>query len=200
MLYQPCSLILLCGLPGVGKTLATAKLMKELTDFVLIDQNQIRRDLKYTTSPVIIHDDPRFKDRDIQATDKMLRYAFQTGKGVVYDSVNRLNSRRHQLYGIASSWEAQVIVLEIVCPEEISKSRIRTRPDGDGLLSDPNDPAIYDKVKIGWDSVEEDFKDMILSHVSHIRYDSYENKLVMVIKRKESENMISQINAILTNS
>ncbi len=190
-------LILMCGLPGTGKTTVTAKLVGRLSNYLLLDQNEIRRKLGYKESPVIISDDPKLKERDISIANKTVSAALQSGKGVIYDAVNKFSCRRHQLYGIASSCNADVLVLEVVCPEDVSKSRMSARPNSDGLLSDPNDTRIYDKIKQEWQSIEGDFQIMIMSHVSHIRYDSHANRLSVIIARKEAEYMIAKIEEIL---
>lgn len=193
------SIILICGLPGTGKTSLAAKLIKALPDFILIDQTQVRRRFGEKNIPARERDgDSKSLDCAVRKIDRMIGEAFRSGQDIIYESANRFSSRRHQVYGIASSWDAEVLVLEAVCPEEIAKARMKKRPEGDNLLSDPNNPAVYDKHKREWQNVLEVDYDAGLSYVSYARYDSSQNRFQVVVERDEARNLISKIKQILT--
>lgn len=192
-------IILICGLPGTGKTLAAVKLAKALPEFLWIDQTQVRRQFGEKIIPT--KDQCRdLKNRDLvpREIDKMIGRAMRSGQSVIFESANRFSSRRNKVYGIASCHDAQVLVLEAVCPEEVSKARMTRRSKGDELLSDPNDPAVYDRMKKGWQEVMGDFKDEELSYVSYVKYDSHENKLNVIFERDEVRDWVSKIRDILT--
>ncbi len=186
-------LIIICGLPGTGKSTIAAKLIEGLTDYVLVDQNAIRRKLGYKIMP------QRF-DLALRTIDRQLAKVLQGGQGAIFDSVNRYTFRRQQIYGVASCCGMRVVTLEVVCPEEVAKSRMskRKRPKGDKLVSDPKYPRVYDKLKKEWEPVEMDFLHFGSDHVNHVIYDSHLNKMTRVIEQRGSRGFISKIEKILT--
>jgi len=183
-------LILLCGMPGTGKSAAAKKLLVHLKNFTVINQNEIRRRHGYKKMPKTF-------DFVLREIDRIIAIHLNLNQGVIFDSVNRRTSRRHQVYGVASCCGAKVITLEIVCPEEIAKRRISERPKGDGLLSDPNDPRVYDKLQADSDPVEVDFKHPGQEHVSYVQFDSETNKLTKKIVAKGAGGFIDNIRKIL---
>lgn len=186
-------LIVLCGLPGTGKTEASKKLARYLPWLKYISQNDIRREFGMKKMP-------KTQDAVLREIDCRAGEYLRNDMGVVFDSVNRYLFRRQQMYGVASCSKARVVTLEVVCPEKVAKKRIMCRPPGDGLVSDSNDPKVYDKLKSEWEDVMADFKRFGSNHVSYIRYDSFTNQIQRVLERRGTKGFISIIERILTKN
>jgi len=186
-------LIVLCGLPGAGKTTVAAKLKKHL-NFKVIDQNEIRRKIGMKRIT------PHRQEVVLGQIDRLIAKTLNSGKDVILDSVNKLTYRRNQCCGIASSCGAKVIILEVVCSEELAKSRMRERPGSDGLISDPNNTKIYDRIKEQWEDImAHDFKWIEGStHVSYIQYDSQNNSVKRMVLRERMQTSIRRIEKVIT--
>jgi len=189
--FRDIYLVLLCGLPGTGKSVVAGKLHAHFNKrYLIIGQNEIRRRHGYKKMPKTF-------DSVLREIDRATARNLNSGRGVIFDSVNRRTSRRHQMYGVASCCGAKVITLEIICSEETAKRRISERSVGDGLLSDPNDPRVYDKLQADSDPVEVDFRYPGQEHVSYVQFDSETNKLTNKIVAKGANSFINKIRKIL---
>ena len=182
-------LILLAGLPCTGKSTVSDKLYHGLKDYDLISQNEIRREYGYKKMP-------KNQDFALRETDRRAAKSLNGGRGVIIDSVNKFTFRRQQVYGVASCCDSRAITLECICSQEEAKKRMRSRPNSDGLISDPNDPRVYDKLSKEWESIDEDFKHLGVDHVSHVTYDSSENALEIVRVDKNNKKLIRFIDRI----
>lgn len=185
-------LIVVCGLPGTGKTESSQKLAEHLPSLVCISQNEVRREFGMKRMP-------KKQDAVLREIDQRVATYLALGKNVVFDSVNRYRFRRQQLYGIASCLGAQVITLEMICSEEIAKKRMLNRPPADGLVSDASDPKVYDKMRIEWEDVMMDFKHPGVDHVSYVQFDSCVGELLRIIQRNGSKKLISKIGRVLNS-
>lgn len=183
-------LIMLCGLPGTGKTVRARKLKEGLENFKIIDQNEIRR--KHGMQRM-----PKTQDAFLREIDRRAARFLNKGVGVIFDSVNRYTFRRQQMYGVASCSNARVITLEIVCSEKTAKARMRQRNKSDGLLSDPANTKVYDKLKALWQDVKIDFTYPGEDHVSWAQFDSDKQKFKAIIARAEDKKILKEIKGIL---
>ena len=183
-------LIVVCGLPGTGKTESSKKLAERLPLLVCISQNEVRREFGMKRMP-------KTQDAVLREIDRRIATCLMSGKSVVFDSVNRYQFRRQQLYGVASCLGARVVTLEMTCPEEIAKERMTHRPCADGLVSDASDPKVYDKMRIEWEDVIMDFKHPGVDHVSYIKFDSHVGEIMRIIQRNGLKRFISKIGRIL---
>jgi predicted kinase len=159
------NLILIAGLPGTGKTTTASKLEDNLEGYHLVDQNELRRKAGMKRMPK--RQDKINREIDILTADYLRR-----GRGVIVESGHRQIVRRNQLYGVASCCGANAVVLECVCSEEKSKIRMGARGSGDGLISDPNNAKVYDRIKKYWEDIAIDFKYPGQDFVSYLRYDT----------------------------
>ncbi len=183
-------LIVLAGLPGTGKTTLAKKLIKNLGDFELIDQNELRRidGMKKM---------PKKQDRILRQIDRMAAEFLNNNRGVIVDSVHRYGFRRQQLYGVASACGTEVLLIECVCSSREAKKRMMARFKSDGLLSDPNNTKVYDKLANLWeDVITYDFKYHGSDHVSYITYNSETNQIkakILQHSMKQDFNMIKDL-------
>lgn len=189
-------LLVICGLPGVGKTTLGRLLKKKLENFEVVFQNDIRRQLGMKKMPA------RGQEEVLRITDVMIAEYLRDKNvsGVIFESGNRLTARRQQVYGIARSCLANVITIEVVCSEQTAKSRIRQRKASkqDGLIGDPADPKVYDRIKDLWEDVaREDFKHLGQDHVSYIKYDTDKNAIERVVVCKNVSRFVSRLEKII---
>ena len=183
-------MILIAGLPGTGKQTAAEKLVKNLENYVLIDQNELRRKTGMRKMP-------QKQDEINRKIDRMCSSYLDNGKGVIILAGHRQACRRNQLYGIASCCEKDVITLECVCSEKESKRRMRTRPDSDGLVSKPNNPEVYDRIKSLWEPIENDFKFPGQDFVSYLIYNTEKDSIYKNKITKYAGKFINKIEEIL---
>ena len=182
-------LIIMAGLPGTGKT-TTGRLLAEKLGYEFISQNDIRREYGMKEMP---ESQPRLQ-RDV---DRRIAKLLGEGKGVVIDAAHRYGGRRHQLYGVASGLGKDVVVVEPICSEETAKKRMTERPESDGLLVDAKDPAVYDKVKAGWEPVGDELMDYS-DHVSYVIYDTENGGVKAKIVGHEAEDFIEEVKMALS--
>lgn len=187
-------LIIIAGLPGTGKTIAAKKLVQVLKEYILIDQNELRRKQGMKKMP-------KNQDEILRQIDRMTAISLNNKSGVIIDSVHRYSFRRHQLYGVASGCGAEVLLIECVCSSEEAKKRMRKRPNSDGLLSDPNNTEVYDRLAASWEDVTAvDFKYAGADHVSYIQYNSEKNELEHNILQKGMKPLFEKVKKALTES
>lgn len=181
----------MAGLPGTGKTLTTKKLCQYLEKYVSISQNDLRRDAGMKKMPKTF-------DNILRQIDIKTRELLDEDKGVIVDSVNRYLFRRHQLYGVASCCGKRVLTIECVCSEKEAKRRMRNnRPKSDGLVSDPRDTRVWDKLSSSWEDIYKDFKYPGEEHVSYIQFDSEQLKVNKKIVQTGMGKFINKIEKIL---
>lgn len=184
-------LIIIAGLPATGKQTSAEKLAKNLKDYVLIDQNELRRKAGMKKMP-------QKQDTINRKIDVLARNYLDIGKGVIILAGHRQRCRRNQLYGVASCCGKEVITLECICSEEEAKKRMKKRPDNDGLVSKPNDPVVYDKIRGLWEGIDNDFIYPGQDFVSYITYNSQNNSLYRNKISDKAKKFIDQIEEILT--
>ena len=186
------ALIVLAGLPGTGKS-TIGKLIAKNLGYVYMDQNDIKREHGMKRMP------KKF-DAVLRDIDRRVANTLFHGKGIVLDSVHRYMFRRQQIYGVASGAGTQVLLIEFKCSSEESKRRMGQRPNSDGLVSDPNNPIIYDKLAQLWEEVlENDFKYPGSDHVSYIVYDSEKIAVEKKIVQKEVQRVVEKIEPLLVS-
>jgi len=183
-------LIVMAGLPGTGKTTTTQKLYENLERYTIISQNELRRKAGMKKMRKTF-------DNILRQIDIETRNLLDSGQGVIVDSVNRYLFRRHQLYGVASCCRKKVLTIECVCPEKEAKKRMKDKPASDGLISDPRDTKVWDKLSNSWEDIEKDFKYPGEEHVSYIIFDTKKNSIDKRIAQVGMKIFINKIEKIL---
>ncbi len=132
-------LILVCGLPGTGKTTVAKKIADETKSFVF-NTDIIRKEL---------FDEPKYTEKEkslvyellFEMAEKFLRSA----KNVVLDGTFYKKEFREQIRKIAESMKSEFHVVEVKCEERILRKRMGKRK-GKKTPSDA-DFGIYRKIK-----------------------------------------------------
>ena len=118
------ALIVLCGLPGTGKSYFAAALARRAA-VVVLSSDRIRKIL--VAVPRYSRGEHR---RVFAAAHLLLEELLGAGYGVVFDATNRTERARQPLYAIAERAGARLVVLEFTVPEEVARRRLEGRAAG----------------------------------------------------------------------
>ena len=129
--------MIVCGLPGVGKT-TIAKHLAPLINAVVLSTDKIRKELI---------PNPTYKKQEKKLIYNVLliiaKYLHQAGINCILDATfNTENSRKELRKKLGLSQE-QICIVECICPEDIVISRLNNRKKD---YSDA-DISIYKKMK-----------------------------------------------------
>ncbi len=116
-------LLLLCGLPGTGKSYL-ARQLSELLPFVVIESDQVRK---------ILFPKPRYTAQESRLVHRtchaLMRKLLKKGIRVIYDATNLIEYHRELVYRIARKTDAKLVVVKTVSPEEVVRERLGIRED-----------------------------------------------------------------------
>jgi len=116
-------LVVVCGPPGVGKSLVARTAAGELGAAVL-RTDVVRQDL---------FEDPGYTDAEVRqvyvAMRKRARDRLTAGESVVLDGTYRSVALRDAVAGIADELGVPAVFLRVTCPEEVVRERIAARTD-----------------------------------------------------------------------
>lgn len=117
-------LVVLCGLPGVGKSTVAEFVAKRL-GAKRLRTDVIRKEL---------YDDPQYTDREIERVYRELfdrtESALKAGDPIVLDGTFAKRGRRRTAKAIATGVGAGFRLLEVVCERPVAEARIADRRDG----------------------------------------------------------------------
>ena len=138
--------MIVCGLPGVGKT-TIAKDLAPLIDAVVLSTDKIRKELI---------PNPTYKKEEKRLIYNVLfivtKYLHKTGINCILDATfNTENSRKELRKRLGLSQE-QICIVECICPEDVVISRIKDRKND---YSDA-DISIYKKMKRTYEPIKEE--------------------------------------------
>jgi len=114
-------IVIVCGLPGVGKT-TLSKALAPLIDAIILSTDKIRKEL--IPNPTYSK-----KEREFVYDVLLLiaKYLYNAGKNCILDATfNKERSRRDVVKKLDLSSE-QVFIVECVCPKDIVISRLEKR-------------------------------------------------------------------------
>ena len=146
------ALVVLCGLPGTGKSHFAAALGQRV-DLAVLNSDRIRK---------VLVGEPRYSRgehrRVFAAAHLLLEELLAGGYRVVFDATNLTEWARQPLYDIAERVGAPVIVLEFTAPEVVVRQRLERRAAGDaagGGYADYSDAdwRIYCRMREGGDPI-----------------------------------------------
>jgi hypothetical protein len=117
-------LVVLCGLPGVGKSTVGA---------VVAERLGVRR-LRTDVVRKELYDDPQYTDEEIANVYRELldrtRQTVEAGESVVLDGTFAERDHRRTVRAIAEEAGARFRLLEVVCERSVAERRIADREGG----------------------------------------------------------------------
>ncbi|MBI2548430.1 AAA family ATPase [Candidatus Woesearchaeota archaeon] len=182
-------LIIVNGNSGTGKRTVSRFLEDRLDNYRRFSPDDTRRKLGRPDY------DPRDTGEVLLHMYQEISETLQDEGGVIVHSHYKSSVGRQIVYDIAFCYNVPVLLIECICPEEVAKSRIRSRSKKDELHSPPTDPAVYDRLKAIWEDTEQDFARN--RHVSWIRYDSHTSDVREILVRTGLIEFSSQIIELL---
>lgn len=147
------ALVVLCGLPGTGKSHFAAALGQRI-DLAVLNSDRIRK---------VLVPQPRYSRgehrRVFAAAHILLEQLLAAGYRVVFDATNLTEWARQPLYAIAERVGAQLIILEFTAPEAVVRERLERRAAGDTAAAGYADYSdadwrIYCRMREGGDPIE----------------------------------------------
>jgi predicted kinase len=176
------TLIMLSGLSGTGKSTAAEKLVSAL-GFHLVSLYEIRKSMgqkKYDRRKTPLAMERLYRDT---------AQAILQGNAIV-DSVFLSAESRAYVFRIASECGTQIIILECCCCEREAKRRMRKRPKNQGVITEPRNPKVYDRlVRRKKPIVAEELP----AHVSYITFDTEKNEIAEVRVTKAAEQIVQAV-------
>jgi predicted kinase len=140
-------IIIICGLPGVGKTAIAKDLAALINGAVVLSTDKIRKELISK---------PTYEKQERQLIyDVMLlfaKYLHIAGIDCILDATFNRESSRKEVKERLSLRHDQLFIVECMCPEEIIIRRLKNRQNG---YSDA-DISIYRKMKRIYEPVKGD--------------------------------------------
>jgi predicted kinase len=126
-------LVMLCGLPGSGKS-HLARSLADVLPFAIIESDQVRK----TLFPECTYsgEESRWVHRTCHA---LMAKLLRKGVRVIYDATNLHERHRELVYRLADGEEVKLIIVKAVAPEALAYDRLQTRQEGDGETEEVSD-------------------------------------------------------------
>ena len=130
-------IVLICGLPGVGKT-TIAKNLAPLIDAVILSSDKIRKEL--IPNPTYTKEERKLI-YDVMVL--IAAYLQNSGTNIILDATFNKEDSRNKVKQRIRVPRDEFFIIECVCPEDIIFSRIKNRKED---YSDA-DISVYKKMK-----------------------------------------------------
>jgi len=117
-------IVIVCGLPGIGKT-TFAKKLAPLINATILSTDKIRKEL--ISSPTYEKDELRLI-YDIMIL--LAKYLHDSGTNCILDATFNRGESRIEVYQKLGIQDKDFFVIECVCPENIIISRLKERKNG----------------------------------------------------------------------
>lgn len=134
--FRKGSLLILAGLPGVGKSLI-AESLQQLIPCVVVSSDLARK---------LVVEHPAYTEDEMSFVYKacwlVIEGRLGQGQRVVFDASNRNGEDRRRVMAIAKSLEAPAVLCHIVADENIVRQRLIGRISGSRRLGDMSDAGI----------------------------------------------------------
>ena len=138
-------IILVCGLPGTGKS-SLGKRISEKNGFVHLRTDEIRKK---------IYDKPEYTDKSKETTYRafflIAEYLLKSNKSCILDGTFYMEKYRKSVFDLSKNTNHPLKIIECVNDEERIKRKIKERND----VSDA-DFSVYLKIKDLWEPIEEE--------------------------------------------
>ena len=113
--------IIICGLPGVGKSYFSRKLSEHIPS-VIIESDALRKKLfaypKYTAEE---------NKRLFNACHRLSEELLHKGITVILDATNLVERHREYLYRIAERTRSKLLIISVTAPPDVIKERFQRR-------------------------------------------------------------------------
>ncbi len=139
-------IVLICGLPGVGKT-TIAKNLAPLIDAVILSSDKIRKEL--IPNPTYTKEERKLI-YDVMVL--IAAYLQNSGTNIILDATFNKEDSRNKVKQRIRVPRDEFFIIECVCPENIIFSRIKNRKED---YSDA-DISVYQKMKKIYEPVKVD--------------------------------------------
>jgi predicted kinase len=139
-------IVLVCGLPGVGKTSISNELAK-LTNWVVLSTDKIRKEL--ISNPIYSKEERRLI-YDVLVV--IAKYLHSAGINSILDATFNTENSRKEIKNKLNLRSQQICIVECICPEDIVISRLKNRKND---YSDA-DTSIYRSMKTTYQPIEEE--------------------------------------------
>ena len=126
-------LVMLCGLPGSGKS-HVARSLADVLPFAIIESDQVRKILFPECN--YSGEESRWVHRTCHA---LMAKLLRKGVRVIYDATNLHERHRELVYRLADGEEVKLIIVKAVAPEEVAYDRLRSREEGDANANEVSD-------------------------------------------------------------
>lgn len=130
-------ILIICGLPGVGKT-TLAKFLAPLIDGKILSTDKIRKEL--FSHPTYLRKERKFV---YNVMVLIAKYLHKSGINCILDATFNIEKSRQEIKTKLQLSEDEFFIIKCFCPEIIVKSRLKDRKDE---YSDA-DYSIYKKMK-----------------------------------------------------
>ena len=139
-------IVLVCGLPGVGKTSISKELAK-LTRWAVLSTDKIRKEL--IPNPTYSTEEKRLV-YDVLVL--IAKYLHHSGTNCILDGTFNTKYSRNEIKKKLNLTSKQICIVECICPEDIVIARIKNRKND---YSDA-DAYIYRSMKATYQPIEEE--------------------------------------------
>lgn len=133
-------LLMICGLPGTGKS-HLAALLSERLPYLVLESDQMRKALLPQPSYL-----PAENSRLFRALHRLTEFLLEKGISIIFDATNLSERNREHLYQISDWLNARLILVRVEAPPALVKERLAGRLKEPAKNSDA-DWSVYQKMK-----------------------------------------------------
>jgi len=142
-------LVLVCGLPGTGKS-TVAERIAELLSAGLLRTDVVRKELFPEPTYAAAESEAVYDELFERARDRLV-----AGEHVVLDATFRRRERRDRAAAVAAETDTELRLVRVTCEESVVRERIRQRQRHEDDESDA-DFSVYNQLKEEFEPIERD--------------------------------------------
>jgi predicted kinase len=143
-------LVLMCGLPGTGKSTTTQEIVSRVP-MVVIRTDEVRKLLFHPPEYSFAESKQVYQVCHALIYDLLIH-----GNSVVFDGTNLAESHRESVYRISDRAGSKLVIVLTVAPEETVRARLANRVDSNSSGSDRSDAdwAVYKKLRSSFETIQ----------------------------------------------